>query len=192
MAYWKSDLSVLVHPWTQMQRSIGFIFIALLAALLFFVAVGYHEWPCKYIALGPKCKRYRVYENIGALLLNAGLLIFLAAILSIIALAADIAWSFIVAMVFTPMSKILTIIGVFNYLHSPFIDNGTKCRFSGHSASSLQATKSALLITQYYCLFQFIQLHYASIFFYTWVLVIARGILTQISAQRDKLFFILR
>lgn len=109
-----------------MDRRIGYIIVALLAALLFFVAIGYKGWFCGESILGPNCGKFEVSKTTGGLLLTAGLLIFLAAVFIIIHLAMGASWAGIVAAVLTVISAILSIAGVFYYLDkyniwSPFI-----------------------------------------------------------------------
>lgn len=98
-----------------MDRRIGYIIIALLSALLFFLAVGYHSWPCGGSPLSQGCIRYKVYETTGALILTAGLLIFICGIFLIIVLVMDETWAEITSTVFAILAAIIAIAGVFYY-----------------------------------------------------------------------------
>lgn len=110
-----------------MASQVGSLIIALIAALLFFLAIGYHGWPCGSSVLSSNCIRNKIYETTGALLLTAGLLVFVAAIFLIVVLATDADWSEIVATVFATVSAVLAIAGVFYYIDrihgqwSPFL-----------------------------------------------------------------------
>ncbi|KAL5105439.1 hypothetical protein TcWFU_009646 [Taenia crassiceps] len=109
-----------------MDRRVAYIIIALVAALLFFVAIGYHGWGCGDSILGPGCIRNKVNEVTGALLLTAGLLVFLAAIFLILLVVTESSWSEIASAIIASVAAILAIAGVFYYLDSrkfwsPFI-----------------------------------------------------------------------
>lgn len=109
-----------------MDRRIVYIIIALLAALLFFVAIGYSGWACGESILGPHCIKFKVNETTGALLLTAGLLILIAGIFLIVLVVTGTSWSEIASAVVATVAAILAIAGVFYYLDhmkiwSPFI-----------------------------------------------------------------------
>ncbi|VDM34462.1 unnamed protein product [Hydatigera taeniaeformis] len=109
-----------------MDRRIGYIIIALVAALLFFVAIGYHGWACGDSILSSNCLRFKINEVTGALLLTAGLLILVAGIFLIVLVLTETSWSEIAAAVIAIVAAILAIAGVFYYLDhmgmwSPFI-----------------------------------------------------------------------
>ncbi|KAL5960567.1 hypothetical protein TSMEX_011706 [Taenia solium] len=109
-----------------MDRRIAYIIIALLAALLFFLAIGYNGWACGDSILGPNCIKHKVNETTGALLLTAGLLILIAGIFLIVLVVTETSWSEIASAVIATVAAILAIAGVFYYLDhmriwSPFI-----------------------------------------------------------------------
>ena len=104
-----------------MDRRIGYITVALLAALLYFVAIGYPGWLCGESILGPTCSQLESSKTTGGLLTTAGLLIVIAAILLIVGYAKNVTWAGTAAAIVTTMSAIIAIAGVFLYLHLNFL-----------------------------------------------------------------------
>ncbi|EUB59681.1 hypothetical protein ECG_07269 [Echinococcus granulosus] len=109
-----------------MNRRIAYIIIALVAAILFFLAIAYSGWGCDGSILGPNCLLSKGNEVTGALLLTAGLLIFIAGIFLIILVVTETMWSEIASTVIAILSAIIAIAGIFYYLDhmkswSPFI-----------------------------------------------------------------------
>ena len=109
-----------------MDRRIGYTVVAFLAALLFFVAIGYNGWYCGESILGPTCSQLSDSKVTGGLLITAGLLIVIAGVLLIISLMKNATWATRGAAIVTTISAILAIVGVFYYLNqhniwSPFI-----------------------------------------------------------------------
>nr|CDS30334.1 expressed protein [Hymenolepis microstoma] len=98
-----------------MDRKICYIIIALLSAFLFFLAVGYNSWPCGGSPLSNGCKKMKLYETTGALILTAGLLIFVSAVLLIVAMLKGGKWTEIAALAFALMAAIIAMAGVFYY-----------------------------------------------------------------------------
>ncbi|VDO11120.1 unnamed protein product [Rodentolepis nana] len=98
-----------------MDRRIGYIIIALLSALLFFLAVGYNGWPCGGSPLSDRCKRLKLYETTGALILTAGLLALLCGIILIFALLKGGDWTEIASLVLALLAAIIGMAGVFYY-----------------------------------------------------------------------------
>ncbi|VDK24510.1 unnamed protein product [Taenia asiatica] len=109
-----------------MDRRISYILIAFVAALLFFLAIGYNGWGCGGSILGSSCIKNKVNEVTGALLLTAAFLILIAGIFLIVLVATEYDWSEIASAVIATVAAILAIAGVFYYLDhrkfwSPFI-----------------------------------------------------------------------
>ncbi|EUB59683.1 hypothetical protein ECG_07265 [Echinococcus granulosus] len=109
-----------------MDRRVAYIIIALVAAILFFVAIGYNGWGCGDGILGPNCLRSKVNEVTGALLLTAGLLVLIAVVFLILLVATETSWSEIASTVIATLAAIIALAGVFYYLDhrqiwSPFI-----------------------------------------------------------------------
>ena len=104
-----------------MDRKIGYIFVALIAALLYFVAIGYPGWFCGESILGPTCGQLEVSKTTGGLLVTAGLLIVIAAILLIVSLMKNLEWASTGAAIVTTMSAIIATVGVFYYLHQHYL-----------------------------------------------------------------------
>ncbi|KAH9280836.1 hypothetical protein ECG_07271 [Echinococcus granulosus] len=110
----------------KMDRRIAYIIIALVAAILFFVAIGYSGWVCSGSILGPNCLKSKVNEATGALLLTAGLLVLIAGIFLILLVVTGTRWSEIASAIIATLAAIMAIAGVFYYLDhmkiwSPFI-----------------------------------------------------------------------
>ena len=125
-----------------MDRRIAYIIVALLAALLFFLAVGYNGWGCGDSILGTNCIKVKVNEITGALLLTAGLLILLASIFLILVVALGDSWTEIVSAVFATLAAIIGIAGVFYYLDS----HGNWSPFIATIAMSLTVALAAILL----------------------------------------------
>ena len=106
------------HTKYSMDRKIGFIFVALIAAILFYISIGYPGWGCGEEILSSVCTKFDVYRITGALILTAALLVTIAAIFLIIELSLGLKWANIIAIVLTALSAILAIAGVFYYLDS--------------------------------------------------------------------------
>ncbi|CDI96990.1 expressed conserved protein [Echinococcus multilocularis] len=109
-----------------MDRRVAYIIIALVAAILFFVAIGYNGWGCGDGILGPNCLRSKVNEVTGALLLTSGLLVLIAIVFLILLVATEASWSEIASTVIATLAAIIALAGVFYYLDhrqiwSPFI-----------------------------------------------------------------------
>ena len=109
-----------------MDRGIIYIILALLAAFLFFFAVGYNGWGCGDSILGPNCIISTHLQTTGALLLTAGLLILLAGIFFILLVVIGDGWMEIAAAVISILAAIIAMAGVFYYMTyvnvtSPFI-----------------------------------------------------------------------
>ena len=116
----------LIHNKRPMDRRIGYIIVALIGALLFYVAIGYSGWFCGESILGSRCLNSELARVTGGLLITAALLITFAAVFLIIEYIKGARWANIVAVVFTLISAILAIAGVFYYIDntgfwSPFI-----------------------------------------------------------------------
>ncbi|KAH9280839.1 hypothetical protein ECG_07272 [Echinococcus granulosus] len=125
-----------------MDRRLGYVFVALLAAILFFVAVGYSGWGCGDSILGPRCINQKVHEITGALLLTAGLIIFLAAIFLVLVVTDGSSWTEIVSTVATTVAAIIAIVGVFYYLNS----RNLWSPFIATTAMSLTVALAAILL----------------------------------------------
>lgn len=109
-----------------MDRRIAYIVIALLAALLFFLAIGYNGWGCGGSILGPDCIKHNTNKVTGALLLTAAFLVLIAGILLTLRVAAEYDWSETASAIIACIASILAMAGVFYYLDhmgiwSPFI-----------------------------------------------------------------------
>ncbi|KAH9277469.1 hypothetical protein ECG_03256 [Echinococcus granulosus] len=109
-----------------MDRQIGYIVIALAAALIFFVAIGYDGWGCGGSILGSMCMQVNEFKITGVLILAAAKLTVIAAIFLILHMVMENRWTKIVSAVLTTLAAICAISGVFNYLHllllwSPFL-----------------------------------------------------------------------
>ncbi|CDI96981.1 expressed protein [Echinococcus multilocularis] len=91
-----------------MDRKMWYLICALVAALLFFLAIGYDGWQCGSSILSGDC-HLRVT---GALLLTAGLVLFLTGILLIILIVFDYFWSAVAACVLAVISAVLSLTGV--------------------------------------------------------------------------------
>ena len=90
-----------------MDRRIAYDILALLAALLFFIAVGYNGWNCPNGVLHSDCSLIT-----GALLIVAGLLVFIAAMLYMVDLCTDTySWMEIVAAAIVAIAAIFAISG---------------------------------------------------------------------------------
>ncbi|VDL42058.1 unnamed protein product [Hymenolepis diminuta] len=108
------------------DRRLAYLIIALVATLLFMVAIGYNGWQCGDSILGPKCIRYKAYQTTGALLLTAGLFVFVGAIFILLAMLKDFEWAGFVALASTFIAAILALAAMFYYFDifkvwSPFI-----------------------------------------------------------------------
>lgn len=125
-----------------MDRRLGYIFVALVAAILFFVAVGYNGWGCGDSILGPKCITSKVHEIAGALLLTAGLIILLAAIFLILVVTNGSNWTEIASTVAATIAAIIAIAGVFYYLNS----RNLWSPFIATTAMSLTVALAAILL----------------------------------------------
>ena len=101
-----------------MNHRIGFIIVALIAALLFYVAIGYPGWGCGGRILGPFCTQFDLYTITGSLLMTAAILVTTAAFFLIILYAKGARWASVVAAVLTVLSALLAIVGLFYYLGS--------------------------------------------------------------------------
>ncbi|KAL5960568.1 hypothetical protein TSMEX_011707 [Taenia solium] len=125
-----------------MDRRLGYVFVALAAAILFFVAIGYNGWGCGDSILGPKCINLKVHEITGALLLTAGLIILLAAIFLILVVTNGSSWTEIASTVAATIASIIAIAGVFYYLNS----RNLWSPFIATTAMSLTVALAAILL----------------------------------------------
>ena len=98
----------------KMDRRVIFVITSLLAALLSFLAVGYNGLGCDGSILDWTCITSKVNKTTGALLLTAGLLIFLAGIILILMIAMGDSWTEIGSAVVAA----ITIPGVIYYLYA--------------------------------------------------------------------------
>lgn len=126
-----------------MNREVGYIVVALIAALLYFVAIGYDGWYCGESILGPTCSQLEASKVTGGLLVTAGLLIVIVAILLIFGLTKNLIWANKTAAVLATVTAIIATVGVFYYLNlhniwSPFI---------AAMAMSFTMALSAILLT---------------------------------------------
>lgn len=103
---------------SRMARRISCLILALIATLLFFLAIGYNGWECSGIILGSNCKNNPVHETTGALLLTAGLLVFAAAIFIIFLMLWNHTWSNYMAAAVGFIAAILAIAALFYYFSS--------------------------------------------------------------------------
>ncbi|VDK24299.1 unnamed protein product [Taenia asiatica] len=125
-----------------MDRRLGYVFVALVAAILFFVAIGYNGWECGDSILGPKCINLKVHEITGALLLTAGLIILLAAVFLILVVTNGSSWTEIASTVAATIASIIAIAGVFYYLNS----RNLWSPFIATTAMSLTVALAAILL----------------------------------------------
>ncbi|KAL5105383.1 hypothetical protein TcWFU_002490 [Taenia crassiceps] len=125
-----------------MDRRLGYVFVALVAAILFFVAIGYNGWGCGDSILGPKCINSNVHKTTGALLLTAGLIILLAAIFLTLVVTKDSSWTEIASAVAATIASIIAIAGVFYYLNS----RNLWSPFIATTAMSLTVALAAILL----------------------------------------------
>ncbi|VDD82626.1 unnamed protein product [Mesocestoides corti] len=91
---------------------------AFVAAFFFFLAVGYSGWPCSGSILAEPCSRTFYLQTTGAILLTAGLVVFVGAIILILVVTMGDSWTEIVSAVLVTIAAILSIAGVFYYLHT--------------------------------------------------------------------------
>ncbi|VDK22807.1 unnamed protein product [Taenia asiatica] len=125
-----------------MDQRIGHILIAFVAALLFFVAIGYTDWACGGSILGSNCLRSNVNTVTGALLLTAAFLILLAGIFLIVLMVTGAEWSEITSAAVATAAAILAIAGVFYYLNK----RGLWSPFIATIAMSLSVALAAILL----------------------------------------------
>lgn len=125
-----------------MDRRIGHIIIALSAAILFFVAIGYTDWACGGSILGSNCLQYKVNEVTGALLLTAAFLILITGIFLIVLVTTGAEWSEITSAVVATAAAILALAGVFYYLN----ERGLWSPFIATIAMSLTVALAAILL----------------------------------------------
>ena len=96
-----------------MNHRIGFIIVAVIAAILFYVAIGYPGWGCGDSILRPSCTQFSLFQITGALIMTAAILVTIAAIFLVILHAKGTRWASAVAAVLTVLSALLAMIGVF-------------------------------------------------------------------------------
>ena len=84
-------------PESRKDRRVSSINVSLLAALLYFFAIGYNRWGWGDNILGSYCIKTKVYETTGAILLTAGIFLILRVVLG------D-SWTEIVSAVFTTLA----------------------------------------------------------------------------------------
>ncbi|KAL5105532.1 hypothetical protein TcWFU_007269 [Taenia crassiceps] len=109
-----------------MYTKFAHIFSALLTALLLFLAVGYHGWLCIGSVFSGDCKHMEYMRIVGGLLITAGILICLAALIIVFAVLGYADWLNIVAVSVIILSTIFSAAGVFFYYNnthtwSPFM-----------------------------------------------------------------------
>ncbi|VDL42052.1 unnamed protein product [Hymenolepis diminuta] len=110
-----------------MDRKIGYLIISIIATILFMVAIGYAGWGCGGSILSQRCiKLSKIYEITGALLLTAGLLVFIAGVFILLYMLKGFGWSNIIATVACFIAAILALAAMFYYydsgnIWSPFI-----------------------------------------------------------------------
>lgn len=110
-----------------MDRRIGYLVISIIATLLFMVAIGYAGWDCGDSILSQRCiKMSKRLEITGALLLTAGLLVFIVGVLILLHMLKGFEWSKIAAAVACFIAAILALAAMFYYydsgnIWSPFI-----------------------------------------------------------------------
>lgn len=109
-----------------MNNKFAHIFSALLAALLLFLAVGYHGWACIGSAFSEDCKQVGFMRTVGGLLVTAGILICLAALIIVFAILRCADWLNLAAVSVVILSTIFSAAGVFFYysnthIWSPFM-----------------------------------------------------------------------
>ena len=92
--------------------------MSLIAALLFFLAVGYNGWKCGPSILSGPCTSNVNNPTTGALLLCAGFVIFLEAILYIFVTVTDSYYVAVAATFVVGFAAILGMAGVFYYYHN--------------------------------------------------------------------------
>ncbi|CDI96988.1 expressed protein [Echinococcus multilocularis] len=125
-----------------MDRRIAYIIIALIASILFFIAIGYYDWTCGGSNPGPSCIKTEAKEVIGALLLTAGLLILIAGIFLIIFVVTKFPPSETASVVIAILAAIIAISGVFYHLYQV----GIWSPFIATIAMSLSAELAAILL----------------------------------------------
>ncbi|VDM18521.1 unnamed protein product [Hydatigera taeniaeformis] len=125
-----------------MDRRVGYVIVALVAAVLFFLAIGYNGWGCNDSILGPKCISDKTHEVTGALLLTAAIIITIASIFLILVVTDVWAWSEITSTVTTAMAAIIAMAGVFFYLNS----RNLWSPFIATTAMSLTVALAAILL----------------------------------------------
>lgn len=106
------------HFMAQTDHRVGYIVLAIIAAILYFTAIGYSGWDCKGSILSAECTKYKVNLTTGALLLTAGLVVFVASLFLIAVVVKGNVWLDIVSTVLTGAAAILAMAGVFYYLNS--------------------------------------------------------------------------
>ncbi|VDK21169.1 unnamed protein product [Taenia asiatica] len=109
-----------------MNTKFAHIFGALLTALLLFLAVGYHGWICIGSVFSEDCKHLGYMQTVGGLLITAGILICLAALIIILAIFRCADWLNLAALSVVILSTIFSAAGVFFYYNnthtwSPFM-----------------------------------------------------------------------
>ena len=119
------EIVVDVYTMRKNQRFM-YIFAALLVALFLFLATGYHGWHCGGSAFTGECKNHEYMKTVGGLLITAGILIFIAAVIICFRAAEFSRHLDIAAAVVVCMSTVLSCAAVFYYynnikLWSPFI-----------------------------------------------------------------------
>lgn len=109
-----------------MDSKIVNIVIALIAALLFLIAIGIDGWGCGGSILSEACLFLKVNKVTGALLMTSALLVVIGAICLILIASKDNSVANFVACIAIPVAAILSFTGVIYYLEkhqwwSPFL-----------------------------------------------------------------------
>ncbi|VDN98187.1 unnamed protein product [Rodentolepis nana] len=98
-----------------MNRRIGYVLIAFIAASLLIFAVGFNQWYCKSSLLSPACRQQQANVITAVLLLVAALCILLAGGFLIHLIKEGPNWAFLTALIFSAFGAILAIAGVCYY-----------------------------------------------------------------------------
>lgn len=126
-----------------MDRRFAYVIVALISALLFFLAAGYKGWECRDSILSQRCIFKLISrETLAALIVTAGVLILLAGIFLIILILRDDDWTQIISAVLAILAAIIGMAGVLYYLDH--VD--TKSPFFATIAMTLSIALAAILV----------------------------------------------
>ncbi|CDI96997.1 expressed conserved protein [Echinococcus multilocularis] len=109
-----------------MNFKIAHIFAALFSAFLLFLAIGYNGWNCNGSVFSGNCGQLEYMRTVGGLLLTAGIITCIVAILIILDLVHCASGLDIAAAATVTISTIFSAAGVFFYFNnthvwSPFL-----------------------------------------------------------------------